>query len=421
MMLLSALGPMTMTATRQSVLPGLALFALIFCLLPAFGHAEPPIPPLAPGSAGQGGLLIEAGKPPIPPASKPRLVVPDRIVTPGQPPLPPPEKAQPVALPLPVPGHKPKVPQAGAAAVPDGFAIWLADFRADMAGEGRFSEAFLGSALSNVRFLPRVIALDRRQPEHTVTIRDYLARVISDHRVAQGRRRFRDNRTVLQAVEQHYGVPAEVVTALWGIETSYGQITGGFRVLDALATLAYEGRRRAFFRAELVNLLTIMQQEGRTADQMLGSWAGAMGQSQFMPSSFLSYAVDHDGDGHRDIWGTEADVFASAANFLARSGWHRGERIGREVRLPRDLSGLPDDEQQRLSLAAWQQRGLRLIDGADLPVAGDDFTARLVVIDAGRRVGYLAYRNFDVIMRWNRSNYFATAVGLLSARIGAAR
>lgn len=317
---------------------------------------------------------------------------------------------------IPTPRVKPSdIPPAQVGQSP--YEEWAAGFQSRLMADGKFSQAFLNRQMADLRFVDRAVELDRRQPERTLTHAEYLERVVSQTRTNQGIDRFTRHRETLAEVEAEFGVPAEIITSLWGIETSYGAITGGFVVRDALATLAFEGRRRTFFESELVNLLTIIEQEDRDYREMLGSWAGAMGQSQFMPSSFLAYAVDGDGDGKRDIWGTERDVFASAANYLKQSGWREGERWGRAVSLPSGFNrGLADGDTKR-SINAWRDLGVTLRDGSPLPAAPDSFTARLIQPDGAGGPAFLTYRNFDVILRWNRSNYFATAVGILSDRI----
>ncbi|MBV6632543.1 MAG: lytic murein transglycosylase [Alphaproteobacteria bacterium] len=317
---------------------------------------------------------------------------------------------------IPTPKVKPDdIPPAAAPSGP--YERWAADFRSRLLAKGEFSAEFLDEQLADLKLIQRAIELDRRQPERTLTHAEYLTRVVSQTRTNQGIDRFKRYREDLRAAEEKFGVPAEIVTALWGIETSYGAITGGFVVRDALATLAFEGRRRSFFEAELVNLLKIIEQEDRDYREMLGSWAGAMGQSQFMPSSFLAYAVDGDGDGKRDIWGTQRDVFASAANYLKQSGWREGERWGRAVSLPSGFDRSLVGSDTRRSINAWRDLGVTLRDGSELPPALENFTARLIQPDGAGGPAFLAYRNFDVILRWNRSNYFATAVGILSDRI----
>ncbi len=209
-----------------------------------------------------------------------------------------------------------------ARANPTDFRTWLAELRSEAARQG-ISQRTIDGALAGVAPIPRVLELDRRQPESTMTFAQYRDRVINNDRVEQGRQRLVQNRDLLARVTERYGVPARFIMALWGMETSYGANMGGFKIVDALATLAYDGRRSQFFRTELLAALRILDQGHIAPERMLGSWAGAMGQSQFMPSSFLQYAVDFDGDGRRDIWTSQPDVFASAANYLARNGWVR--------------------------------------------------------------------------------------------------
>ena len=206
--------------------------------------------------------------------------------------------------------------------------------------------------------------------------------------------------------------------ALWGIETNFGQHTGGFSVIAALATLAYDGRRSAYFRGELLNALRIIQEGHISAENMKGSWAGAMGQSQFMLSSFLSYAFDYDKDGKRDIWGTRKDVFASIANYLSSVGWRDDITWGREVIVPATLDGKAlSDKKTVKSMADWQALGIRLPDGADLPKR--NLKSRLVVPDRSNGRAFIAYANYDNILKWNRSNFFAIAVGSLADQIDA--
>jgi membrane-bound lytic murein transglycosylase B len=207
-------------------------------------------------------------------------------------------------------------------------------------------------------------------------------------------------------------VQPRFIVALWGIETSYGSYTGDFSVIAALATLAYEGRRAAFFRQELLQALRIIDQGDITADRMIGSWAGAMGQSQFMPSSYVAHAVDYDGDGRRDIWGSLPDVFASIAKYLAAAGWNDRHTWGREVRLPGDLAGELAGLEVTKPLPEWQGLGIRRAGGEDLPMVALD--ASLVRTDDGQGPAYLVYRNFRVLMAWNRSTYFALTVGQLA-------
>ena len=214
-----------------------------------------------------------------------------------------------------------------------GFAQWLSSFSAQ-ALEAGIRPATVRDVLGKAQWLPRVVELDRAQPEFTRTPWAYLDSAVSPQRIAQGQAQLATHGTALQAAAARYGVPANIVTAIWGMESNYGSNFGTFRTVDALATLAYEGRRRAWAQTELLAALRIIDQGDIAADRMIGSWAGAMGHTQFLPSVFLAYAVDADGDGHRDIWGSVPDVTASTAHFLARSGWKSGEPWGAEVQLP---------------------------------------------------------------------------------------
>jgi len=295
------------------------------------------------------------------------------------------------------------------------FATWLRELRGEAMGKG-ISARTLSEALDGVQPIDRVLELDRRQPEFTMTFRDYLARVVNDARVEKGRRLLEENRALLEKVARNYGVQPRFIVALWGIESDFGRITGGFQVVAALATLAYDGRRSKFFRQELLNALQIIDQGHIAARSMTGSWAGAMGQSQFMPSSFLNFAVDYDGDGKRDIWTSLPDVFGSIANYLAKSGWDDRITWGRPVALPADfVASQLATLDVRKTLSEWQALGVRKIDGGNLPTQRDLVASIVKPGDGGD--AFLAYDNYRVIMRWNRSLFFATAVGTLSDRL----
>jgi len=294
------------------------------------------------------------------------------------------------------------------------FAEWLDELRTE-ASERGISHAVVQDALGNIEPIPRVIELDRSQPEFTLTFKEYLTRVAPDHRIATARKKLAQHRALLNAISREYGVPPQVIVALWGIETDFGRLKGGFEVIPALATLAHDGRRSAFFREQLFNALAILDQGHIKPSDMLGSWAGAMGQCQFMPSSFLNFAVDHDGDGRKDIWNTPADVFASAANLLAGNGWQRGWTWGRPVRLPDVFDLGMDGLDTQKPLSEWQKLGVRRSDGRDLPRA--DIDASLIMPDGPDGPVFLVYNNFRAILRWNRSDYFALTAGYLADRI----
>ena len=295
-------------------------------------------------------------------------------------------------------------------------ASWLAVLRAEALQRG-ISAATLDAALRDIKPIPRVIELDRCQPEGRMTFAEYLNIVAPPSRVQRGRRLLAQHKALLDEVSATYDVPAAVIVALWGVESDYGHRTGGFPVIGALATLAYDGRRGAYFRRELLDALQILNEGHTTPELMTGSWAGAMGQSQFMPSSFLSRAVDHDGDGRRDIWTTYSDVFASAANYLKRAGWRQGQLWGQRITLPPDFDPALIDLNVAKSLGEWRTLSVRDAKGQALPKASS--AASLVAPDGPVGPAFLVYHNFRVLLTWNRSTYFGTAVGLLSDQVGA--
>jgi membrane-bound lytic murein transglycosylase B len=290
------------------------------------------------------------------------------------------------------------------------FEVWLAQFRQQAAAEG-ISAAALDRALEGVEPIPEVIERDRRQPEGRLTFRDYNRRVLSPTRIARGRELMQQHHDVLDRIAADYGVQPRFIVALWGIESNYGSFTGEFPVIGALATLAYEGRRAAFFRKELLQALRIVDQGDVAPAQMTGSWAGAMGQSQFMPSSYLARAVDYDGDGRRDIWTTPPDVFASIANYLAKAGWSDRHTWGRPVQIADQLKADAAGLEVVKPLPEWHALGVRASNGDALPVVALD--ASLLRMDDDGPT-YLVYNNFRVLMAWNRSTYFALTVGELA-------
>ena len=298
------------------------------------------------------------------------------------------------------------------------FATWLSNLRAEARQKG-FSQRTVDSALSEVEPIARVLELDRRQPETTITFDDYITRVVTQNRVDSGRARIAENRELLNNVSARFGVQPRFIVSLWAIETDFGRIQGTFSIIAALATLAYDGRRSAFFREELYNALRMVERGLANPKDMKGSWAGAMGQSQFMPSSFLAYAIDMDGDGKADIWGTRADVFGSIANYLSKVGWKGTETWGREVSVPAGLdTALIDYNKVQKPLTEWQALGVRRADGGDLPPRGDLPASLVRPARDSERPTLLVYNNYRVLLRWNRSLYFATAVGYLADRIG---
>jgi membrane-bound lytic murein transglycosylase B len=304
-------------------------------------------------------------------------------------------------------------PVAGEAAELD-FPTWLRQFRAEALERGIRAET-LERSLAGIQPIPRVIELDRRQPETTLTFDQYIERVINDRRVDTGRQMLVTHKDLLDRVSARFKVQPRFIVALWAIETDFGRITGDFPIIAALATLAHDGRRSAFFRGELLNALRMVDRGLADPQRMRGSWAGAMGQSQFMPSSFLSYAIDYDGDGRPDLWGSLPDVFASIANYLSKSGWQGDQTWGRQVRVPASLDRTQFDLKVEKPVSEWAGLGVRRTDGGELP--SRDLPASIVQPGGAQGPSYLVYANYKTIMRWNRSLYFATAVGQLADRI----
>ncbi len=294
------------------------------------------------------------------------------------------------------------------------FATWLDGVKRDALAAG-ISQATVDSALSGLEPIERVVELDRKQPEFTQTFWSYLDNSVTTGRIERARRLLAENRPLLDRVQARYGVQPRFLVAFWGLESNFGEHTGGYSVIQALATLAYDARRAAFFRAQLMDALKIIDEGSITAADMRGSWAGAMGQLQFIPTTFVNYAVDFDGDGRRDIWGNLPDVFASAANFLGAVGWRGDETWGREVRLPAEFDWDLANLKTRKSIADWQRLGVRRADGGDLPVA--DITGAVIAPMGHRGPAFLVYGNFDAILTWNRSILYAVAVGHLADRI----
>ncbi|MFB9354868.1 lytic murein transglycosylase [Sneathiella chinensis] len=294
------------------------------------------------------------------------------------------------------------------------FDEWLLELRQEAREKG-ISDEILDGALKDIKFRKKVVSLDRKQPEVTQTFQQYMETRLPQSLVDQGRKQLQAHRAVLEEVGAKYGVQPRFIVALWGVETRFGKYTGGFHVPEALSTLAYDDRRADYFRKELLLALQILEERHITPDNMKGSWAGAMGQAQFMPSSFINFAVDHDGDGRRDIWTTKPDVFASAANYLSRSGWKGDQTWGREVSLPAgfDTSLVSLDVEK--PMAEWQEIGVRRADGRDLPTR--QLMGSLVQPKGGNGQTFLIYNNYRTILKWNRSTYFAMSVGHLADRI----
>ena len=280
------------------------------------------------------------------------------------------------------------------------------------------SEHVVNDVLGKVAYTQRVIDLDRRQPEFTLTFANYLNQRVTPERVAQGRALYAQHRELLRKITEEYGVPGRYLVAFWGMETNFGRFFGKMSTLDSLATLACDRRRGEYFTDQLMDALRIVDRGDVTADGMKGSWAGALGNFQFMPSVFLQYAVDYDGDGRRDVWGSLPDAMASAANFLRGLGWKTGTRWGREVKLPEGFSYRLAGLDGLRPLDAWRKLGVTEADGQPLPQ--EDVKASLLIPAGHNGPAFLVYPNFQVIMGWNRSEFYALSVGYLADRIAGA-
>jgi membrane-bound lytic murein transglycosylase B len=293
-----------------------------------------------------------------------------------------------------------------------------------------YSQTLVDEAFATVKFKKKVIKADKNQPEVVETLETYLPKRVPKWKVDRARNLYAKHRPVLEKIAKEYGVQARFIVALWGLESNFGRIQGGHPVISSVVTLAFDGRREALYKRQLWAALDILKDGHISLDKFKGSWAGAMGQTQFMPTSFNSYAVDYDGDGRKDIWTTEVDAFASIANYLKHAGWNDNLTWGRQIQLPENFDhkyvlkrGTKTRKQwlkywkdSERSLSEWQALGLRRADGSDLPKV--EITAALVMPDDINGRMYLAYDNYKALMHWNRSYYFATSVGYLSDRIG---
>lgn len=306
-------------------------------------------------------------------------------------------------------------PEAAPAKTAAEFPAYVETIKQEALAEG-FTEDTLKKAFAGVKYYKKSVEADKNQPEFKLTLDTYLPRAVPEWKVKKGLEMYNEHKELLTKVGEEFGVQPRFIVALWGIETNYGSYTGGFDVISALTTMAFDGRREAFFKKELWNALTIVQDGHIEPQQMKGSWAGAMGQTQFMPSSFMNFAIDYDGDGKKDIWNSFPDVFASAANYLKSVGWRDDVTWGRQVSLPDDFDVELATLKTKKSLDDWQELGVRRFDGGDLPNR-DDVQASVIIPDDRNGRVYLAYANYDALMRWNRSNYFVAAVGYLSDRI----
>ena len=320
----------------------------------------------------------------------------------------------------------PPPPAEVAIDAPEPFDVWLEGVVAEAKDRG-YPEPLLAEALTDLQPLVRVVQHDRTQAELTVGFEHYFASRVNAAVVRRGREAAKQHHRLLARLERTYGVPGRIVLAIWGMESRYGRNIGRTPVFQALATLAWEPRRARFFRGQLFDALTIVSSGYIDVETMRGSWAGAMGQTQFMPSSYLEYAVDEDGDGRRDIWASTADVLGSIANYLKGHGWLPEQTWGREVRVSAAArarigkAGIGTRESgcyamrdmtARAPLQTWQQLGVRRVEGGALPRA--DFAAGLV--ESGDR-SFLVYDNYDALLRYNCAHHYALSVAMLAERL----
>ncbi|SFJ08734.1 lytic murein transglycosylase [Jannaschia pohangensis] len=308
------------------------------------------------------------------------------------------------------PAPRPELVEVGV----DGFPAWLDAFRARARGAG-IEDAVLDRAFADISYLPDVIRLDRRQSEFTKTIWEYLATAVSDERIRSGRKSIETHRAALTAIEAEFGVEMEIVTAIWGLESSYGAVRGDVSTLSALATLASDSRRGDFFEAQLLDALRILQTGEASVAAMRGSWAGAMGHTQFMPTSYQEHAVDFTGDGRRDIWGRDPiDALASTAAYLKAFGWTKGQPWGAEVVLPAGFDFRLTGERVVKSPDEWTALGVRTVSGDPVPQGGP---ASIRVPAGHNGAAFVTFGNFMVIERYNTADAYVIAVGHLADRL----
>ena len=281
--------------------------------------------------------------------------------------------------------------------------------------EAGITPAIAEQVFANIKYQPRVIELDRSQPEFVQTFPGYFSKRVNDWRINKGRHLAGEHKELLQDLVKQYGIPAQYLLAFWGLETNFGGYKGKMPVLDSLATLACDPRRSTFFTRELLTAVKLLEEQSLEQEKMVGSWAGAMGHTQFMPSAYANYAIDGDGDGQINLWDSEADALTSAANFLSQLGWQPGFRWGREVKLPGGFDYSLLGYSKRRTVTDWNELGVTRANGDTL--GSSDMNAYLVMPAGHEGPTFLAYPNFRVIMRWNNSEFYAIAVGRLADRI----
>ena len=289
------------------------------------------------------------------------------------------------------------------------FAKWLDDFKKEALSKG-ISEKTL-EVLNDAKPINKTIKLDRNQPEFKLTFERYIRKVVTDYRIQKSKNEYKKNKNLLNKIEKKYNVNGRIIIALWAIESNFGKNMGKFDLFHTLSSLAFDGRRSSFFRKELLNALRIIENKMVKSTNIKSGWAGALGQCQFMPSSYLKYAVDENKDGEIDIWNNKEDVFGSMANYLSQNGWNNKYIWGRAVNINKIIDPMIYNKKIK-TLSEWKKIGLKQKNGSELPFA--DINAKLLIIDKSKNYSYLVYNNFETILKWNRSNYFALSVASLS-------
>lgn len=296
-----------------------------------------------------------------------------------------------------------------------GFDIWLDQFRAEAVEQGISAET-VNTAFADVEYNEEIIEADRNQAEFTISFTDYYSNFVNHRVIRRGAELYNTHSDLLADISSKYGVPAKYIIALWAVETRYGKHMGGQNIFEPLAMLSYDDRRSAFFKKQLMHALRMLDEGHAEMDQLNGSWAGATGQVQFIPTSFYKYAEDYNGDGRRDLWTSLPDIFASAANLLVENGWNHDERWGRPVQLPPDFPRELIGTDTRKALSYWSGLGVRNDNGRSLPTP-DGFRASILQPDGPGTQAFIVYDNFYTLKDWNSSNHFALTVGRLADQI----
>lgn len=294
------------------------------------------------------------------------------------------------------------------------FTHWLAEFSQEARARG-ISQATLDQSLRDIQMTPRVVELDRKQPEFVESFATYVERRVTPQRVARGQALLAEHQALFDEVEKRYGVSPQTLAAFWGLETSYGSVMGNIPIPAALATLAFDGRRSAFFRSQLLDALTLIEVGHVTAAEMKGSWAGAMGHMQFMPSTYRRYAVDGDNNGQINLWNSLPDALHSAGNYLQQAGWKAGEPIALQVNLPANFAWGQARLYNRRPMAEWQAAGIVQANGQALPRQRGQ--TAIILPQGAQGPAFMVFDNFDVVMQWNRSVHYALSVALLADQL----